>query len=93
MDTKPNLAAGIVPPRSRSQVALDIAEQHPDAGTSGRGRMSPSTAIGQGLGVSRGAIARARIVLASGNAELIDDVRLGRLSVHAAWKRLRSYTA
>lgn len=79
----------IEPMRSRSQVALDIARRYPDRGQSGRGNKAEASALAERLGITRSAVARARIVLASGDAGLIAEVAEGRASVHAAWKRVR----
>jgi hypothetical protein len=82
-------AADIPTIRRLSQVALDLAERFPANARGGRGRKSDATEIGERLGVSRSAIGRARVVLSSGDAVMIEQVRAGRLTVFAAAKRLR----
>lgn len=82
-------ATDIAPMRSRSCVALDIAQAHPDPGQAGRGHMAESSRVAARLGITRGAVAAARRVLAAGDDHLVSEVRAGRLTVFAAAKRVR----
>lgn len=88
MPPEPN-PTDIAPIRTLSMVALDLAIAFPDSAPPGRGRKCEATKIGERLGVSRSAIGRARVVMSAGDADLIDAVRAGRLTVFAAAKRVR----